>query len=142
MFRFGFRSACPQTAFSQGAKSVFYMNQFMSRRHCARAHTPLVNGFINPTSVAGDCSIRNLLPMICSGACGAMSPVAMAQLAALCSGGNAATELASIFSEFGTFPIDAIVNMTHYSLLATFGRCVFRSNMSCIASLELLDMSH
>jgi hypothetical protein len=136
MFRFGFRSACPTSAFTQGAKSVFYMNQFMTRRHCARSHTPLVGGFINPTSVAGDCTIRNQLPMICSGAAGVMSATAMAQLAALCSGGNAAADLASVFSEFGTFPIDAIVNMTHYSLLATFGRCMLRSNFACISSVE------
>lgn len=52
MFRFGFRSACPQNAFAQGAKSVFYMNQFMSRRHCSRMRSPFVFGQLDPKMFA------------------------------------------------------------------------------------------
>src|SRR3989338_5997053 len=49
MFRFGgFRAACPQAAFAQGVKSVFYMGQWQTRRHCSRMRSPFVFGHLDP----------------------------------------------------------------------------------------------
>ena|SRR3989338_1256446 len=130
MFRFAgaFRSACPQAAFAQGAKSVCFMGNWISRRHCSRAHTPLVAGFIDPKSVLSDCSIRAQITAIQSG--GVLSVFELAQLTALCSGG-AAVELSALFSESGVVPFEGMCTLSHYSLLATFGRVVVRS-LNCI----------
>ena len=128
MFRFGSGFRAPQTAFMSGAKSAFYMNQFLSRRHCSRAHTPFVGGFLNTKAfINGDCTVRSQISALQAG--GAISVYEMSQLTALCSGG-AASELAALFSEFGSLPLDVLSSMTHYSLLATFGRVVV--NFSCI----------
>lgn len=125
MFRFGgaFRSAGPQAAFAQGAKSAFFMGQWISRRHCSRAHTPLVGGFIDPKTVIGDCAVRAQITAIQSG--GILSVYELAQLTALCSGG-AAVELSALFAEGGVVPFDGKGTLSHYSLLATFGRVVVR----------------
>lgn len=126
MFRSSFRA--PQTSFLNGAKAAFFMGQFMTRRHCARAHTPFVGGFLNTKMfINGDCSIRSEISALQAGC--SISVYEMSQLTALCSGG-AASELASLFAEFGAFPLEARTSMTHYSLIATFGRVVV--NFSCI----------
>jgi hypothetical protein len=125
MFRFGnFRAASTQAMFANGAKSVFYMNQWMSRRHCARAHTPLVGGFFDTKAILGDCALRSQITAIQSGS---LSVFELSQLMALCSGG-AALELSALFSECGAVPTQlSPLGFTH-CLLSTFSRAMFRSH--------------
>ena len=125
MFRGFLRST--QAQFASGARAAFIGNIAMSRRQCSRAHTPFVNGFINPCTVRGDCNLRAtaLLPGMCATQMLQMciatgSPF---DLTALLGEGGAAGTL--VANGGGAMGLGAGMSIGHV-LQPTFGRVVMR----------------
>jgi hypothetical protein len=127
MFRFCNARATPQAAFSMGARSACYMGQWISRRHCSRAHTAFVGGFIDPIVAAGDCAVRGQLPVS-----GAMSVSDLCQLVAI---GNSTIDLTNLVcGEINGAPLECLSMSGHYALLTTFGRVAVTLRSILVAS--------
>jgi hypothetical protein len=119
MFRFfNAGRTAPQTAFAHGARSAMYMGVWMTRRHCARAHTPFVTGFIDSRLVLGDCAIRAHMPF---------GSVLCAAELAIAGAGDSLADMATMMrlGELASAPLEIMSLAGHTTLLATFGRCYF-----------------